>query len=90
MGTAMGRTPFFREPRQGPEGFDLNGRKFGDSFLQFSDATLKICPRGVTPFLRWSLRVDKAAHRLWQNSLELGAGSNKRQPREPTKIQFES
>jgi hypothetical protein len=28
----------------------LNGRKFGNSFLQFRDATLEIRPRGVTPF----------------------------------------
>jgi hypothetical protein len=27
----------------------LNGRKFGNSFLQFRDATLEIRPRGVTP-----------------------------------------
>ena len=29
---------------------DLNGRKFGNSFSQFTDATLEIGPRGVTPF----------------------------------------
>src|SRR6202040_146753 len=29
-------------------------------------------------------------HVLWQNSQEFGAGSSKRRPREPTKIQFES
>src|SRR3984893_5925588 len=28
----------------------LNGRKFGNSFLQFSDATLEIGHGGVTPF----------------------------------------
>jgi hypothetical protein len=43
---------------------DLNGRKFGNSFLKFSDATLEIGHRGDRPFSRWSLRVEKAAHRL--------------------------
>jgi len=28
----------------------LNGRKFGNSFLQFPHATLEVGPRGVTPF----------------------------------------
>jgi hypothetical protein len=41
-------------------------------------------------FFCWSLHVDRAAHVLWQNSQEFGAGSSKRRPREPTKIQFES
>lgn len=42
----------------------LNGRKFGNSFLQFSDATLEIGPGVVTPFFA-GLRASIEPHILF-------------------------
>jgi hypothetical protein len=54
---ALRRTPFFTSRAKAQTAIVarlvrvyLNGRKFGNSFLQFSDATLEIGHRGDTPF----------------------------------------